>query len=315
MPIGEILAWLMTQGVCPSIPEAVPVSMGAGGAKLYVLHCGEERYVLKLAHPSFRPGDMDWLLSCRKEAAFYRLCGTMPETADFVPEVRFAGEHPAFGVLLVMAYHEPVPHGAWNEDLLESAMDTCARLHSMDPALFAPLELERTPCQVRQEDAEQALAAWEKVLAEHPGVFIKSLLTEVYRHLNEACGILNRGPFCLCHGDFHPENLLWEKGRMYVCDWQNLHRGKPVGDVSFFCSRGRGFGIPLEEEKLLAYYCGRLSAYTGVRTELRELHRERCAASLMNVFMGWPYWLTGCTAERVAVQWNEMTDSLHGLLA
>jgi Ser/Thr protein kinase RdoA (MazF antagonist) len=36
---------------------------------------------------------------------------------------------------------------------------------------------------------------------------------------------------CLCHGDFHPMNVLGEGSQPIVIDWPNACRGDPVGDV------------------------------------------------------------------------------------
>jgi aminoglycoside phosphotransferase (APT) family kinase protein len=36
---------------------------------------------------------------------------------------------------------------------------------------------------------------------------------------------------CLCHGDFHPMNVLGEASQPMVIDWPNACRGDPAGDV------------------------------------------------------------------------------------
>jgi aminoglycoside phosphotransferase (APT) family kinase protein len=36
----------------------------------------------------------------------------------------------------------------------------------------------------------------------------------------------------LCHGDFHPDNVLVENGREVVIDWTNLSRGDPHSDIA-----------------------------------------------------------------------------------
>jgi aminoglycoside phosphotransferase (APT) family kinase protein len=35
----------------------------------------------------------------------------------------------------------------------------------------------------------------------------------------------------LCHGDFHPMNVLGEAAQPYIIDWADAHRGDPAADV------------------------------------------------------------------------------------
>jgi aminoglycoside phosphotransferase (APT) family kinase protein len=36
----------------------------------------------------------------------------------------------------------------------------------------------------------------------------------------------------LCHGDFHPDNLLISKGKSFVLDWMTATKGNPLADVA-----------------------------------------------------------------------------------
>ncbi|MFX1280496.1 MAG: aminoglycoside phosphotransferase family protein [Promethearchaeota archaeon] len=36
----------------------------------------------------------------------------------------------------------------------------------------------------------------------------------------------------ICHGDFHPENVLVSNGKFYVMDWGITYSGNPIGDVA-----------------------------------------------------------------------------------
>lgn len=40
------------------------------------------------------------------------------------------------------------------------------------------------------------------------------------------------GGNALCHGDFHPDNVLMDGERATVLDWMNLCRGDPISDVA-----------------------------------------------------------------------------------
>jgi aminoglycoside phosphotransferase (APT) family kinase protein len=39
----------------------------------------------------------------------------------------------------------------------------------------------------------------------------------------------------LCHGDFHPENILISGGKPFVLDWMTATRGNPLADVARTC--------------------------------------------------------------------------------
>ena len=51
--------------------------------------------------------------------------------------------------------------------------------------------------------------------------------TEIIRYLDRLPGG-NK----LCHGDFHPENILMSKGKPFVLDWMTATRGNPLADVA-----------------------------------------------------------------------------------
>ncbi len=36
----------------------------------------------------------------------------------------------------------------------------------------------------------------------------------------------------ICHGDFHPENIIVSENKLYVMDWSNAYSGNPNGDVA-----------------------------------------------------------------------------------
>lgn len=40
---------------------------------------------------------------------------------------------------------------------------------------------------------------------------------------------------CVCHGDFHPDNILISSEKPVVIDWINAHSGNPLGDVARTC--------------------------------------------------------------------------------
>lgn len=47
-------------------------------------------------------------------------------------------------------------------------------------------------------------------------------------------GILNTlpGGDSICHGDFHPGNILMSNSTQYIIDWENINLGNPLADVA-----------------------------------------------------------------------------------
>ena len=59
---------------------------------------------------------------------------------------------------------------------------------------------------------------------------------ELKTHLQHASFAPFSGKTVLCHGDFWPENILWQEGRITgVLDWEDAALGDPLSDLA--CSR------------------------------------------------------------------------------
>jgi aminoglycoside phosphotransferase (APT) family kinase protein len=48
----------------------------------------------------------------------------------------------------------------------------------------------------------------------------------------------------LCHGDFHPQNVLWTARGPVLLDWETASRGDPLGDVACTCRLMRRASLP-----------------------------------------------------------------------
>ena len=62
----------------------------------------------------------------------------------------------------------------------------------------------------------------------------------------------------ICHGDFHPLNLLYDNNKIYIIDWVGALRGNPFADVagSYIIIKIMG----LETEKNLSFFRGMVSS-------------------------------------------------------
>lgn len=310
MEMNKWLTYLIEKGVFKEVISCEPITLGAGGAKLFTINTGNKKYVLKIAHESFR-SDAAYLSSYQKELAFYRLNQQLQ--LPYIPKVVYCEHHPEYGILLVMEYYEAISHEQWNLNFQKQTVDICARFNSIPVDKVAPLGLEWNPTQIDKEFTHNAYLDWVEILEEHGDKFDRKLLDEIYENIKIVCDVLNKEPQYLCHGDFHPENVLTDGKQLYICDWQGVNIGKSVGDISFFISRGMGFGIPMDEEILLDYYCERLSEYTGTPIEKTTLLKEKAASNLLTTFSFWAHYLKGSSYEAVAGHFEGMVRAYHCL--
>jgi Ser/Thr protein kinase RdoA (MazF antagonist) len=85
---------------------------------------------------------------------------------------------------------------------------------------------------------------------------------------------------CLCHGDFHPWNVLMTAGGAVVIDWDSATCGNPLADVARTAVLLAGVSKMSEmvtwREKLAARWCRRV--YLGRYFKIRPGGEEECRA-------------------------------------
>ena len=310
MAQDQIISYLNAQGIFRHPVTYEKINVGASGAKLFLLTDGERKYVLKNAHPSYH-SDAGHIASYQRELAFYRL--NRKNRFSFVPETLYLEDHPDYGVLLVMRYYRPIQHAEWNEALLHKAVDLCARLHSTKGSALADLGLRYNHVAINREATNRAFEAWKQVARQHEGALDPKIIDGIYRDIEVVCPVLNAEPHFICHGDFHPENILTDGETLFLCDWQGIGIGKGIGDISFFISRALGFGIALPADGLLDCYCSLLSQYRNETIDKQVLLKEKAAANLLNTFSFWAYHLQNRELDRVLPLYRDMAESYHYL--
>ncbi|MBE5893539.1 MAG: hypothetical protein E7286_09245 [Lachnospiraceae bacterium] len=306
MEIIEIINYLTNQGVWNKVVSFEQITLGASGAKLFTINDGIKNYVLKVAHESFHC-DEEHLKSYRKEYDFYKLNQKL--RLPYVPKIIYAEVHLVYGILLVMECYRTFTHEQWDFTLQKRAVDLCAKLNSVPTKQMLPIGIKCNPMHIDKDFTRNSYHTWLNVIEEHNGKFNRNLLDVIYKNVEEVCSVLNSAPQYVCHGDFHPENILTDGEQLYICDWQGVNIGKCVGDISFFISRGLGFGIQIDTEKLLAYYCERLSEYIGIEIESGILQKERSASTLLVTFSFWANYLKNASYESVSKHFFEMENA------
>jgi len=66
---------------------------------------------------------------------------------------------------------------------------------------------------------------------------------------------LDTGKTNLCHGDFHPGNVLFDGEKYWVVDWEEPSRGDPAADACMTYFYERRFGPPGWSEIYLRMFC------------------------------------------------------------
>lgn len=300
MNINDVLSLMKDENAFNVGVDPYPINVGASGAMLYRVTGGNKKYVLKFMHRAFCEEDSQFEAQ-KNELLFYEAARQL----DFIPNVSYSKQGEDF-IILLLDFYEPISHERWSLPLQKQAVDLCAKINSLDLSLAAKLGLGFTPQKIDRAAAEQAYGQWQLVLKKHTGLD-PSILDKIYGSLEKACQILNGQPHFFCHGDFHPENILTDGNRLLVCDWQGVNMGKGIGDFSFFISRGKGFGIKINEDELLDYYCEKLCEYKRADICKIQLLREKHAAVLLTTFMFW------VSRERVSEQFESMVRSFKYL--
>ena len=101
----------------------------------------------------------------------------------------------------------------------------------------------------------------------------------------------------LCHGDFHPDNILFTEGGVSIIDWSGASRGDPIGDVACTCHLIQNASLPPWTPRymhLLLTISRRLLHATYLKRyfELRPGGRDQIAAWLPVLAKAAEYWGT-----------------------
>lgn len=117
-------------------------------------------------------------------------------------------------------------------------------------------------------------------------------------------------------------NFLWDSSNRITPrrSGQNAQRvieckyaAAAKGEISFFISRGRDFGIAMDEGALFAHYARRLSVYAGKAVSVEQLMKEHSASSLLTAFLYWAEDLKDAPYERVEGIFCQMAQAARAL--
>ncbi|BCN28999.1 aminoglycoside phosphotransferase family protein [Anaeromicropila herbilytica] len=310
MNANSIFSYLENNQIFTNNVTYKAITIGAGGAKVYIITDGEKKYVLKHI-PKYLHTDINIYNSYERELHFYELNELL--RLPYIPNTIFHENSNEHGIILVMNYYSPINKESWNINLQKQAIDICAKINSIPIDKINSLDLQHQKIEINKQSTENSYNDWKFVLSQHKDKFEDKVLDEIYKNIEIVCPVLNSEPHCLCHGDFHPENILYDGDQLFVCDWQGINIGKSINDISFFISRGLGMGIDMKEEQLLDYYCERVSLYKNKIINKEKLLKEKYASTVLCTFSFWAQYLKNSSFEQVAIQYNGMVDAFQKL--
>lgn len=281
--------------------DAVEIKVGRSGADVYEI---EGKYIIK--HVLRKKLEEEELFDTYlREAYFYRSNGK--NSKSYRPEmldVTISQDE----IILVMKKYDRIRRSAVSDELLRKTMMALARVHTDEVPVCLRQGRKKEELLPALKIAE-CINGWKAVLAEHPGVFDESRLTNLAEKINNIIMWHDTEESVLCHGDFHWDNLLTdEEGCIIICDWQGVGEGKASGDLSFFISRLGADGVWVDERKLLEYYAEAVYELSGRCVDREEVMGHMDAANKITSFLFWHQYLHGSSEERVGKIYGQMTD-------
>ncbi|MGW0229896.1 phosphotransferase family protein [Actinopolymorpha singaporensis] len=243
---------------------------GASGSAVHLLSVdGEREVVLKVTTGGAR---------ARREFGFYR------EVAALLP-VRtprlLAGAETDDGqtVLLLTNARPAPPPDRWSARDWERAAAQLGALHRPEVAesVSGFGWLSRAERDGSAAAAHTARAAWRRLGHE-------SLARPLLDRDGEFGDALSRLPTCLCHGDWHVDNLLLDADDEFVwIDWQEAGLDRGPGDLALLWQRAEFDGAHPPREAMFAAY----AKARGIPLDA-TLRAATVAAEIRMILYGWP---------------------------
>jgi len=318
IPHRDILArCLATLGTDPDHLLGYDVlAGGASGASVYRLRFPPGDLVLKVT----RPESPAYLLErARREIQFYRHLASNVQVQ--VPRVIASRCDNAIGACLLLEAYEPShPPAAWTETRYVQAAEQLGRFHAAfwgevrDLSTFGWL---RRIKELAEADIRRASTHWERLRAE--GRFETVLTPERYlwildllRRIREVGTDPSTFPITLCHGDFHIDNILMDRGGgMVFADWQEVGPGLGPEDLSFFLQRASSAGGTVPRGAMIDAYRRSLAANTDADVSVSDIRRVMDAAELQTRLLHWPAYLTDASEDQL----TDLLDRIRVLAA
>ena len=273
------------------------LTQGKSGAEVYLL---DDHKIAKFAEKSKllekENGFAVWE-SCLKEAKFYKEKSSGQHA--FLPQI-FHCEFDEESVQIIMGEYKLIKKESLTDSDFDEIMKLLVQVHEMPLPDFLKNE-KSGPVEIHEDEINNCLAGWKTIFDEHSSEASDILDFSKIQDLASCINQLNKDLYsdrsCLCHGDFHAENILSDEksGQLILCDWQSVSLNHPASDIAFFMSRLQGDGITFDENKIIDSYCA--SSKSGITKE--EIKKQMALANINTTFRYWHYYLHGSSKEVV----------------
>ena len=280
--------------------EVYEIKLGKSGAEVYEI---DGKTILK--HVVRQDLKNDMFDAYKREALFYR--EKLREKPAYLPEVLEA-EISEDEIIILMRKYKVPDRSKVNNEMIRKIAYLLAGIHCDEIPEFMAGDEKKAEAPA-EERIEYCLKGWKSVLAEHPGVFDDTPLTDISRDLNRILEWHAGEDRLLIHGDFHWENLLEDNdGQLLVCDWQGVCTGGGSADISFFMSRSAADGIVIDESLFLQAYSEAIKELGGRSVNAEDIRRHMAASNILTTFEFWHEYLHGNDADRVKGIYEKMLD-------
>lgn len=229
--------------------------------------------------------------TCLKEAKFYK--EMMGEQHSFLPEI-FHCEFDDESVQIIMGEYKVIEKESLSASDFDKIMKLLVQVHELAVPDFLKNE-KPGPVEISEEENQNCLSGWKSIFDEHkaePSDILDFAKVEVLAsRINQLNKDLYSARVCLCHEDFHAENILQDEksGQLLLCDWQSVSLNHPASDIAFFMSRLQGDGISFDENKIIDSYC----SYSKSGITKDEIKKQMYLANINTTFRYWHYYLHG----------------------
>ena len=288
------------------------LTQGKSGAEICLL---DDHKIAKSAERSKlleKENGLEVWESCLKEARFYKEMAAAHDV--FLPEI-FLCDFDEETVQIIMGEYAPVEKQSLSDGDFDKIMTLLVQVHGLSVPEFLKNE-EPEPLQISGDEIQNCLSGWKSIFDEHKteisDILDFSKIQDLASHINQLNKDWYSDRSCVCHGDFHAENILRDEksNQPVLCDWQSVRLGHPATDIAFFMSRLQGDGIAFDENKIIGYYC--THSKDGITRD--EIKTQMSLANVNTSFRFWHYYLHGSPKESVENIVKKMLDDSNGLL-
>ena len=267
------------------------LTLGKSGAEVYLLDDGKIAKFAEKEKLLEKDNGLAVWESCLKEAKFYK--EIMGAQHAFLPQI-FHCEFNDESVQIIMGEYKAIEKNNLSESDFDKIMKLLVQVHELAVLDFLKNEMQG-PVEISEEEIQNCLAGWKSIFEEHkaePSDILDFAKVEALAsRINQLNKDLYSARVCLCHGDFHAENILQDEksGQLLLCDWQSVSLNHPASDIAFFMSRLQGDGISFDENKIIDSYC----SYSKSGITKDEIKKQMYLADINTTFRYWHYYLHG----------------------